>query len=416
MAGSIRFHYDFVCPYAFLASLRVEAVAQQIGARVSWEPILLGGVFKAIGAPDRPRMSEGRARYNLIDLKRQADRAGVELRAPSDHPRRTVLALRAAIGSSDIVAASRALYAAYWLRGEDLEDPRVVRSALDGAGLDGAAALEAAHSESVKADLRARTDRAIASGVFGVPTMLVGDAPEDFYWGNDRLDLLLPPRPAAPDRAPDPARKIAFYFDFSSPYAYLASTQIRALARRAGATIDYRPILLGGLFKAIDTPNVPIFEMPAPKRRYQGVELVRWAKRWGVPFTFSTRFPLQTTKALRLVLVAPDEQREALIHALFEAAWARDEDLSDHATLTEIAARASVSFRELAPRTVEDAVKLELRKRTEAAQAAGVFGVPTFAVNDPSDARAEGAAVGGGSAEWFWGQDRLDEVEERLSR
>lgn len=396
----IRFLYDVVCPYAFLASLRIDDVGRELGATVSWEPILLGGVFRAIGAPDRPRMSEGRARYNLIDLARQAKRAGVALATPVDHPRRTVLALRAALASTDHVAASRALFAAYWLRGEQIDQPDVVRAALDGAGLDGAAALALADTAAIKDDLRARTDRAVTNGVFGVPTMILGDRPDDLYWGNDRLDLLLPPAAHRADRPVDPTRRITFYFDFSSPYAYLASTQIRALARRHGAVLDYRPILLGGLFKAIDTPNVPIFDMPAPKRLYQGVELGRWAARWNVPFKFSSRFPIQTTKALRLVLAAPEGACEALIHAIFEAVWALDRDVTEDETLADLAASAGLAWSELGPRIGTDEVKLELRKRTDEAKDAGAFGVPTFLYE----------------GEMFWGQDRLDALERALEK
>ncbi len=394
----IRFLYDVVCPYAFLASLRVDDVARKLGATIAWEPILLGGVFRAIGAPDRPRMSEGRARYNLVDLERQARRAGVTLRPPSDHPRRTVLALRAALASSDHVAASRALFAAYWLRGEAVDDPEVVRAALDGAGLDGAAALAAADTSAIKDELRARTDRAVTSGVFGVPTMILGDRPDDLYWGNDRLDFLLPPAAPSADRPIDPSRRVEFYFDFSSPYAYLASTQIRALARRAGAVIDYRPILLGGLFKAIDTPNVPIFEMAPSKRLYQGVELGRWAARWNVPFRFSSRFPIQTTKALRLVLAAPEGARPPLIHAIFEAVWALDRDVTLDETLAYLASAAGLDWAELGPRITTDEVKQDLRRRTDEAKERGAFGVPTF--------------FAGG--EMFWGQDRLDALERAL--
>lgn len=394
---TLRFLYDFVCPYAFLASLRVEDVARRIGAEVVWEPILLGGVFKGIGAPDRPRMSAGRARYNLVDLARQANAAGVTLKSPDHHPRRTVVALRSilTLPSEHRVPASRALYAAYWLRGENVDDPAVVRATLDAAGFDGAAAIARADDPAVKDDLRARTDRAVAEGVFGVPTIFFD---EQMYWGNDRLDLLLPSVAPAPDRPIDPARSIPFLFDFSSPYAYLASTQIEGVARRAGAVVDYRPILLGGLFKAIDTPNVPIFEMPPPKRLHQGVELQRWAKRWSAPFKFNSHFPLRTTHALRLVLAASDALRGPLVHALFGAAWADDQDLSNETVVDGVAARVGLSVDDIARARTDD-LKLDLRRRTDAAKDAGVFGVPTFFAG----------------AEMFWGQDRIDALELALS-
>jgi 2-hydroxychromene-2-carboxylate isomerase len=81
--------------------------------------------------------------------------------------------------------AIHALFAAYWGRGEDVSEPRVVRAALDAAGLDGAALLAATDDPATKHALRTQTDRAVQRGVFGVPTMFVGD---EMFWGQDRLD------------------------------------------------------------------------------------------------------------------------------------------------------------------------------------------------------------------------------------
>src|SRR5258708_2614958 len=119
--AELHFYYDFVCPYAYLASLRIEQIAKRTGARLVLVPMLLGGVFREIGAPDQPKMVPARARYNMLDLARQAKAAGVSLKQPADHPRKTVLGLRAAIASGEALPrATRAIFDAYWARGEDV--------------------------------------------------------------------------------------------------------------------------------------------------------------------------------------------------------------------------------------------------------------------------------------------------------
>jgi 2-hydroxychromene-2-carboxylate isomerase len=187
MTPTVEYWFDIVCPYAYLGATQIDAVAMRVGARVEWKPFLLGGVLHAVnGASSMPAMSGPRLRHNLLDMHRWADHFGVTLGMPSNHPRRTVLALRAllAAGEPSFERAAKALFDAYWVRNEDVEQEAVVSGALDRAGLDGAALVAHASDPAIKAELRARTDRAIARGVFGAPAMFVGD---DLYWGQDRL-------------------------------------------------------------------------------------------------------------------------------------------------------------------------------------------------------------------------------------
>ncbi len=390
---SVEFFYDFVCPYAYLASLEIGALTAETGAQLTLRPTLLGGVFRSIGGPDDPNLTKGpaKAAYGATDLARAASRRGVTLRFPERHPRRTVLALRAAIASSDVGTATRALYAAYWRDGLDLEDPAVVTRVLDEAGLDGAATVARAGTDAIKAELRAQTDEAVKHGVFGVPTFRVqtADGPQ-LFWGVDRLHHL---RAAIAGRATLP-----FYFDYASPFAYLAATQVPGLAARTNARVAYRPLLLGGLFKAIGTANVPLFEMPAAKRAHVLVDIQRWAAQWGVPFRFTSRFPMNTVKALRLTLATSPAAQPALVDALFRALWAEDRDISDRAELERIAEAcgATEAFARIESQPIKDA----LFTATDEARARGVFGVPTFFVRD----------------DMYWGQDRLADVERALLR
>src|SRR5262245_7838223 len=121
------------------------------------------------------------------------------------------------------------------------------------------------------------------------------------------------------------------WIDCSSPFSYLGSTQIERVVREAdpGRGVRFRPFLLGGLFKAIGTPLVPIAAMPEAKRRLHLHDLARWADVWGVPFRFSSRFPLRTVDAMRLLLLAPEERRTPLVHALMRTTWVDDRDPAD---------------------------------------------------------------------------------------
>lgn len=191
--------------------------------------------------------------------------------------------------------------------------------------------------------------------------------------------------------------ELELYFDFSSPFAYLATTQVERVCRDRGASLTWRPFLLGGLFRAIGTPDVPIAAMPEAKRRHVMVDMQRWAERWGVPLRFPTRFPLRTVTALRLVLLAPEARRGALVHSLMRLCWVEDGDPCDPAALSACLRSADLDP-SLLERTEAPEVKAELRRRTDEAVERGVPGAPTFFVGDLM----------------FWGQDRIAFVEAAL--
>jgi 2-hydroxychromene-2-carboxylate isomerase len=415
----VDFYFDFSCPYAYLGSEEIEALCGRIGATLRWRPMLLGGVFRSIGAGEGPMatLPPAKALHVQRDARRWAERRGIPLTFPAAHPMRTVRALRVLLGlpERDWAAAIHALYRAYWRDNLDVTQDAVIAAALRGAGLDPTAAIAGADSPAVRDDLRARTDEAVARGVFGAPAIFANGL---LLWGQDRLHWLeaiasgwnpdvgapsgiAPPMDAAANAPPaSEPRTVDFWFDFSSPFAYLGATQIEEVCRRAGATLRWRPLLLGALFKQIGTPDVPLFAMPDSKRRYVAGELGRWANWWGVPFRFTTRFPMKTVTALRMVIAAGDAG-PALTRRLFRALWVEDANLDDDATLRRLAAEAGVDPA-VVDRTREPAIKQALVDLTAEARDTGVFGVPTCVVRDPG-----GPLV-------FWGQDRLDLVAAAL--
>jgi 2-hydroxychromene-2-carboxylate isomerase/uncharacterized cupin superfamily protein len=193
----------------------------------------------------------------------------------------------------------------------------------------------------------------------------------------------------------EPAR-IEFFFDFGSPTAYLAYTQLPAIATQAGAELVWRPMLLGGVFKA--TGNASPVTVPA-KGRWMNEDIARWAKRHGVPFRFNPHFPINTLTLMRgaagLQLRQPERFR-AYVDAVYRAMWVEPRNLGDAEVLAATLGEAGFDAEAFGALVAEPEVKAALAAHTDEAVARGVFGAPTM-------------FVGG---RMFFGQDRLDFVRE----
>ncbi len=410
----IEFFFDFACPFAYLASREIERLAERTGAELVWRPILLGGLLRSIGSEEMlARQPAARNAYLLVDRKRCAEMRGAPMSPDAVHPQSTVRALRTVLAVEDgprRIALVHELYRAYWERGQRVEEESVLRAALDACGIDPARPLAAGADPAMKQELRQRTDDAIARGLFGVPAAIVHTARgEMLFWGQDRLEQVEAvlggwhPADGAPARPPPRGEArggavIEFWFDYASPWTYLASTRVEEVAARSGAELVWRPMLLGAVFKQIGQANVPLFAMPEAKRRWVAADLDLWSSWLGAPFRFTSHFPLRTITALRLALLAGDRIAE-LSHALFRKAWVEDRDLDDEATLAGVVDALGLDSAALLARTREAAVKQALIDSTSAAVAAGVFGAPSFVVRRDGGARL------------FFGQDRLDQVE-----
>jgi 2-hydroxychromene-2-carboxylate isomerase len=333
---------------------------------------------------------------NGLDMQRWAEHWGVPFQMPKTHPNRTVTALRAALASGDIPRASHALFRAYWQEGKDVSDPDVVARALDAAGFEGDALVARANDASVKDELRARTDEAIARGVFGAPATFVNG---ELFWGQDRLGFVERALGVTPEPLPKvnaSGRVLEFWYDFSSPFAYLGATQVEALAERTNATLVWRPFLLGALFRQIGTADVPLMTFPPPKQKWVADDLARFARFYEVPFRFPSGFPLRTVLPLRVALASGSDIAR-ISRALFQAAWADDRDIGSPEVVRAILKELGAS-EDLVERANDDANKALLRSSTEEAERVGVCGAPCFRVSDVV----------------FWGQDRLDLVEKAL--
>jgi 2-hydroxychromene-2-carboxylate isomerase len=186
--------FDYSCPYAYLASTQAEALAARTAAELAWKPFLLGGVFRAHGTPQNLSnvLSPPKALHNARDLERWAEAFAVPFAGfPAGHPFRTVEALRATLVSGIDPRVIHAFYRAYWLEHRAPSDRDLMREALSSTGHDAERVLARVDDPAVKDDLRARTDEAIALGIFGAPAWVVR-APSGplLFWGQDRIEFV----------------------------------------------------------------------------------------------------------------------------------------------------------------------------------------------------------------------------------
>lgn len=187
--AAFEFFYDLGSPYSYLAATQLEGLCERTGATAVLYPVTLGGMRKELGTQ---MPSAAQLKYMAQDTRRWAQQYGAVFSIPSAFPTRTIQGLRCccAAGQASPEAGARAmkaLFHAYWTKGEDLADPKVIAAALDGAGLDGKALLARSEEPEVKELLKHNTDLALMRGVFGVPTFFVGEAS---FWGNDRIEFI----------------------------------------------------------------------------------------------------------------------------------------------------------------------------------------------------------------------------------
>jgi 2-hydroxychromene-2-carboxylate isomerase len=181
-----------------------------------------------------------------------------------------------------------------------------------------------------------------------------------------------------------------FYFDYVSPYAYVAWRELSAIAARHTQPIEPVAVVFGALLGAHGTLGPA--EVPA-KRRYILKDVYRKARRAGVPFTLPPAHPFNPLLALRASsLVLPDGARHRLIDALFAAVWETGEGIDAPGAVSRIAASVGLDGDAIERAASEPDAKARLRAQTDGAVAAGIFGVPTVVVD----------------GELFWGVDALD--------
>ena len=192
------------------------------------------------------------------------------------------------------------------------------------------------------------------------------------------------------------ARTLEFYYDYGSPYSYLADTQVEAIAKRAGATLVRQPMLLGGVFKATGNASPMTVEQ---KSKWSTFDMPMWAKHYGVPFQRNPFFPVNTLALMRGAAAAQiDGLFERYHPAIYKAMWVDGRNLNDIAEVAAVLTTAGLDARKFGARIQDQDVKDRLKATTDEAVARGVFGAPTSFVGDMM----------------FFGNDRLPFVEMAL--
>lgn len=195
------------------------------------------------------------------------------------------------------------------------------------------------------------------------------------------------------------SKTVEFFFDLGSPATYLAYTQLPKICAQTDSQLVYKPMLLGGVFKA--TGNASPAMIPA-KGRYMFKDLDRYAQRYDVPLKFNPHFPINTLMLMRAVTgmqVRHPERFQAFIDCLFSALWVEGRNLDDPATIAAVLTENGFEPNAVLALTADEHIKTVLKENTEQAVQRGVFGAPSMFIGD----------------ELFFGQDRLDFVREALS-
>lgn len=190
---------------------------------------------------------------------------------------------------------------------------------------------------------------------------------------------------------------IDFYFDFVSPTAFLAYKRLQQLQQSYDLSIQYHPIFLGGLLKAID--SVSPITIPAKLRYSMQHDLPRFAKRYGVALKPNPHFPFNSIPLLRGAIAAAQmEQLVPYCEVVFDGIWQQQLDLSQPQELAKVLADAGIDAEKLLMMVQEPAIKETLAENAREAQQRGAFGVPTLYIGD----------------DMYFGQDRMDFIEQAL--
>lgn len=447
------------CPFAYIASTRVEALAQRTNATLIWRPVLLGAIYRATAAPQGAKGSASdvfnptKRVIGADSMRRTIRRYQIAYNPPPQHPMKTVNALRLlhAVKGNDRIVLTKLLFKAYWVDGRDVSDDeellRIVReSKIQSA--DKISRQTWADSEA-RQQLESATSDAVERGAFGVPGFWIpeaqwvnasGDKTKGrFFWGQDRMHFVeatllsirhggdwqvvpdlksLMPRCIANNRVAGKV-KLEFWYDFSSPWAFLGWTQLQRLQSIFGPELEIvmKPFLLGILFREIGAPNEPGSVVSPAKAVWSRQDHADWTHYWNavnqqegspnknIDFYWTDIFPIRTPTVLRVVMAEP-----STVAVLYRGCWERNLHMADDTVLIRVLDEAGYNGAELVSKANSPEIKQKLRSATAEAKALGLCGVPSYRVLR-QDSNGEWMLQGG----VVWGQDETNVVEDLIA-
>lgn len=188
----VEFWYEFASTYSYPAAMRAERTARAAGVELRWRPFLLGPIFGAQGWNDSPfNIYPAKGKYMWRDMARICEADGLTLKDPLRFPQNGLKAARLALLGQDEAWGpefTRRVYLANFAEQKDISDEGVLADILSSLSLDAAALIARSNAPENKERLKTQTDAAIAKGIFGAPSFIVGD---ELFWGNDRLEAAL---------------------------------------------------------------------------------------------------------------------------------------------------------------------------------------------------------------------------------
>jgi 2-hydroxychromene-2-carboxylate isomerase len=347
----LEFNYDISCPFAYIASTRVAALSSRTSSTLTYRPVLLGAIYRATSAPQGAAGSASdvfnptKRHVAQQSMSRTLKRYKIKYNPPPQHPRKSVNALRLLYCVPDGPERRKltdAFFEAYWVTGRDVSDSAVLLEIARESGI--ATKLDEASFKSPKArkELEDATADAIKRGAFGVPGFWIADANAGkgrFFWGQDRMHFVeatllslrregrwesveglksLIPRCVAHNKLTCKT-KLEFWYDFSSPWAFLGYTQLARLQRQFGPELEIvmKPFLLGILFREIGAPNMPMLAVSKTKAAWSRRDHEDWTAWWNavnvqeggkdesINFHWADVFPIRTPTVLRVAIVEP---------------------------------------------------------------------------------------------------------------
>ncbi|KAJ8112252.1 hypothetical protein OPT61_g5339 [Boeremia exigua] len=457
---TLVFNYDISCPFAYIASTRVRALAERTNARLIYRPVLLGAIYRATAAPQGAAGSASdvfnptKKAVTSQGMGRTIKRYKIKYNPPPQHPRKSVNALRLLYcvpeGEERRVLTEK-LFAAYWAENQDITDSDVLLDIAKQSGIASASFLDK-HSfanPEAREELEAATAETIERGAFGVPGFWIPDARWTdvngttsvgrFFWGQDRMHFVeatllslrgngrwsdvpglatLMPR-CVPYSMSKITRKVKleFWYDFSSPWAFLGYTQLARLRRTFDENLEIvmKPFLLGILFREIGAPNMPMLAVSATKAAWTRQDHADWTAYWNavnvseggidrpIDFNWADVFPIRTPTVLRVAIVEPST-------VPFLSCWEQNANMSDEKVLVNVLDKSGYNGSDLVARANAPAIKAKLRENTAAAKAHGICGVPTYRVLQ-QDTGGQWKPHGG----LVWGQDETNIVEDLIA-
>lgn len=192
---------------------------------------------------------------------------------------------------------------------------------------------------------------------------------------------------------------IDFYWDVGSTNSYFALKLIKPIATRYGATITWHPFNLGYVFQA---NNYVLMDEPKAKMANRLADLMRWAKRYDLPFQMPDNFPIKTSRALKGAIATRQwNKEEEYIEAIFSAYWENNVGtIGEYATLCDIVANLGIDGDEFRAASESPEVRECLINSTSRALETGIFGAPTMVIE----------------GEIYWGKDRMEFIEDHLAQ